>query len=114
MFPERPVNSMRNAFTGRENRSPDRDPCEPLALDEAVPPAALPWESAPFKIFTTSGVWPVQNSGGAAGDSSATIQSGSGGSGTVLPASEFVLSRRNSICPARMKVWQTDLPAPVS
>ena len=101
MFPERPVNSMPNACDGRRAAIPDRFRCAPLALDEGVPGDSLPWESGPFKIFTTSGVWPVQNSGGAAGDSS-TIQSGSGGSGTVRPASEFVLSRRNSICPARM------------
>lgn len=73
----------------------------------------------------TLGVWPVQNFhylGSLArskfqavrASASPTIQSGSGGSGTVLPASEFVLSARNWIFPARMNVWQTALPAPVS
>ena len=122
MFAERPMNSTPNAPRRPSRRDPGtcfrRYLGRAVGMDRARPylgslarsKFSLPWESPPFKI--SGGRAPRQPD--EPSSRSRTIQSGNGGSGTVLPARECVLSPRNWIMPPRMNVWQVNFPAPVS
>lgn len=90
--------ALARSRSGATSASPPVWIARPYLGSRARSKFSLPRESPPFKIYGPS----------------RTIQSGNGGSGTVLPASECVLSPRNWIMPPRMNVWQVNFPAPVS